>query len=393
MVVPSFLHHPTFKEAASEIEALGVQVSLQPTPGAIPYSVIGGRSNARWWLLPLENRYVTASGLAMFQPILSSAQWMKRGAIGLSRLGLSRIWARPKVYLSGQPAIAQFFSSRSLSFAYFTGTESPHRKVAVQVMDDRGNIKGFAKVTCKPEVRALLEHEAAMLTRVAALELHTADIPAVLFQGALGTCHALVTDTLKTPKTPTIKRFGRAHQDFLDELAAKTRAPQSISARDMANRFRERLDRLREDLDSAWCQRLDRLIETLELQTDVYFSVSLSHGDFTPWNTFVSKGRLYVFDWEYADDLYPASNDYLHFILNQPLIRNFQLSKRVDYAIEQLLRYHVGNDSNRSRTIVMIYALTNAFRRLERTPNKSENWKPDYETVELINIAQIDRQH
>ena len=37
------------------------------------------------------------------------------------------------------------------------------------------------------------------------------------------------------------------------------------------------------------------------------------HGDFTPWNMFVEKGKLFVFDFEYAALSYPAGLDRYHF--------------------------------------------------------------------------------
>ncbi len=81
------LSHPVFREAITDIESLGVRVTTEPIAGSIPYAIVGGRSNARWWLLPLTNRKVTISGLALFQPILTSAKLMKHGVTTLSRLG------------------------------------------------------------------------------------------------------------------------------------------------------------------------------------------------------------------------------------------------------------------------------------------------------------------
>ena len=40
---------------------------------------------------------------------------------------------------------------------------------------------------------------------------------------------------------------------------------------------------------------------------------SACHGDFTPWNMFVEKNRLFVFDFEYAAKSYPPGLDRYHF--------------------------------------------------------------------------------
>jgi hypothetical protein len=180
------LSHSVFRAALAEIESLDVQVSDRPIRGSTPYAIVGGRSNARWWLIPLTNRQVAMGGLAMFQPILASAKLIKQAVLALSRVGLQSMWARPALYLADTPSIAKHFGNDVRSFAYFTGTDSPHRKLAVQAMDESGRLMGFAKVTCNPLVSPLLRHEADTLGLVNGLGLTTAKVPKVLFSGGQG---------------------------------------------------------------------------------------------------------------------------------------------------------------------------------------------------------------
>lgn len=42
---------------------------------------------------------------------------------------------------------------------------------------------------------------------------------------------------------------------------------------------------------------------------------SAFQADFTPWNMFLEKGQLFVFDWEYARMTYPPRLDYFHFLI------------------------------------------------------------------------------
>ena len=364
----SFFEHPVFKDAIADIEALGVKVSEHPHPGAIAYAVIGGRSNARWWLLPLENRHVTCSGLALFQPILSSAQWMKRGVIVLSKMGLGRLWAKPKIYVSGRPAIAEYFNCDSLSFAYFTGTDSPHRKVAVQVMDRRGKLKGFAKLTRNANVRQLLLHEANTLKYVSNLGLQTAYVPKVLFAGDIGNVHMIVTDTLKTPRTKTKTHFAVEHRAFLQELAEKTTPKDPVSVEVIAKDFRTRFNRISPHLENVWCGRLEKAISALEGQSTLKLGAGLSHGDFTPWNTFMANGRLYVFDWEYAEESRPISNDIIHFVLNQPQTRSLPARAKIEAVMAGLAEPWMGLQKEAVPSLLVIYLLTQTLRQLERLP-------------------------
>lgn len=376
---------PVFCAAVEDIESLDVRVSQHNSQGAKPYAIVGGRSNSRWWLIPLENRHVATSGFALFQPLLASARLMKATAATLAWIGLSRLWVRQKLYINGIPSLERYFPrNEPLEFAYFTGTDSPHRKLAVQIMDRRGNLKGFAKVTRNPQVRTLLTHEAATLMRVQALGLQTAHVPKVLFSGECSNSTLLVTDTLKTPGTSSTTRFAEAHRIFLQELAQKTSDPQSVHVSEIAGYFRNRFDRLLPLLDKTWSQRLNSSIHLLEAQADLRLPVGLSHGDFTPWNTFMVKDRLYAFDWEYAEDARPLSNDLIHFILNEPRIRSQPASAKVEAVMFALSQTWTSFQQGTAPALLILYLLTQTLRQIERLPNDiqhSRTWDSAEDTA------------
>lgn len=388
-----FFLHSVFKDAMADIATLGVQVHQHPTAGAKPYAVVGGRSNARWWLVPLENGQVAASGLALFQPLLASARAMKTAASLLSAVGLSRLWVRNTVYIAGEPALAEDFPGcNGLSYAYFTGTNSPHRKVAVQIMDGRGNLKGFAKITRSPQVRELLMHEAATLEHVNTLGLQTAQVPRVLFAGDRGVTTLLVTDTLKTHRTPTTTKFTPAHFAFLRELAQRTASAHPIYADEVANGFRARLDRIGPNLNKTWYQRLDTSITLLEACPTLMLNAGLSHGDFTPWNTFMAKGRLYVFDWEYAEQSRPTGNDIVHFLLNQPQIRSLPAHTKLEAATAGLAQTWTGIQREAIPAVLIIYLLTQSLRQIERLPDNKKHintWDGAEDAATMLEILSV----
>jgi len=116
----SFLEQAVLKDALSDINCLGVPVLVPTLPNTQPYAVVSGRSNARWWLVPLANRRVAASGFALFQPQLVSARIIKWVVCILSLLGLSRLWVRSKVYLSGASSLDAYFPNiKQPVYAYF----------------------------------------------------------------------------------------------------------------------------------------------------------------------------------------------------------------------------------------------------------------------------------
>ncbi len=384
---PSLFSNPVFKEAIADIEALGLKVSEQPAAHAMPYAAIGGRSNARWWLVPLENGPVTASGLALFQPLLSSARLMKALAVGLSRFGLSRLWARNIIYISGESALQQFFThAKPLSLAYFTGTDSPHRKLAVQVMDSAGNIKGYAKVSRNPAVQALLQHEANTLNYVKTLNLETANIPNVLFNGAMGNACVLVSDTLKTPKTKSVTKLQQIHLDFLQELADKTKADVQNKPDWLVDSLRNRFKQIKNRLTPEWKARLEKAIAVIQQQKEHIRQPVMTHGDFTPWNTFVAHGKLYVFDWEYADNKSSTGYDAIHFLLACPEMQKLTIPKQIKSVLNRLCML-LPISSEAAPINFLAYLCAHAMQYAQREANSVEivhEWDRQHESAQLI---------
>ncbi|MGE4095784.1 MAG: phosphotransferase [Candidatus Binatia bacterium] len=359
---------PAFDQAIEEIKALGVSVSGSPRDALVPYAIVGGRSNFRWWLIPLDNRQIISSSLALFQPTLFTAGLIKRAALTLTAFGMSSAWARPKLYLSPTPtSISEYFGCSGLRFAYFTGTDSPHRKITVQAMDVEGRIRGYAKATTNALVRPLLRHEAETLTRVRLLRLKSALIPEVLFSGEVGATTVLVTDTLKRPSTRSTVTLQPKHIAFLRELAQRTARATSGSGSSHAASLSGRLNSVSDRLPTAWLNRLTDAIRRCGAENPSQLFRSLTHGDFTPWNSFFVDDQLYVFDWEYAQDDMPASNDLFHFLLANPRMRN-----RSPEAVVETLANRFGDvigaaTKDTARHAVLIYLTNHALRTIERS--------------------------
>jgi len=387
--------HSVFREAIADLACVGVRVEAESFAEATPYAVISGRSNARWWLVPLESGKLTAISLALFQPTLTSARCLKWVTTRLAMLGLGRVWARRKIYVTGFPPLANYFpAQKPLVFAYFTGTNSPHRKVAVQVMDRGGELKGFVKLTRNPEVRKLLSHEKATLQRVGLLSLESAHVPKVLFHGDCESVTLLVTDTLKTSRTASTNTFTVAHQAFILELARKTSISKAVSVGDIAHCFRIRIDNLRPYLETEWQHRLECAVQILEADGNNQLNVGLTHGDFTPWNTFLIGGRLYVFDWEYAEEGLPFTNDLIHFCLNEPRTCRRNCKQKIEALQAALSQSWTGLNRQEITLAITIYLLTFSVRFLERSEasgDPSLAWEAAQETAEMFDAVSLSK--
>jgi thiamine kinase-like enzyme len=386
--------HPAFRACLAELECQGVGVSSRPAPGADPYAVVAGRSNERWWLVPLHNSRIAASGLALFQPVTLSARLMKLVATSLSLAGLRGLWARRVVYVSGEPAIGRCFRAQGQrAYAFFTGTNSPHRKTAVQVMDRRGRLLGFAKLAREPAVNALLRHEAAVLEHVSALALKNGHLPELVFSGFENGCGVLATDTAKTMLTRTTTRFTQTHRRFLQELTVATSCEPRLLG-EVADRFASRLSGVRAHLDNEWANRLDAAVSFLYGESRTPVPLALSHGDFTPSNTFLSGKRLYVFDWEYAEMAAPIGTDLIHFVLNQPGTRRLTAMKKLAVVSARMTEHWTGISPEIAPALLIAYLLTQCLRQIERQPESARvaTWQHLTDQAELLDLILVRRR-
>jgi len=113
------------------------------------YALIAARSNPRWWLVPLDNRRATASGLEMLQPVNLATILAKAGARTIAQFGLHWFLGKGIMRLSGLPDLGDIFGGSAAHMSFFTGTDGPHQKTTMQIMDGAGSILGYAKMSRK----------------------------------------------------------------------------------------------------------------------------------------------------------------------------------------------------------------------------------------------------
>lgn len=299
---------PPFRAFLADMAALGI---TPVTRGGRVYAVIAARSNLRWWLLPLDNRRAAAAGLEMLQPISTAAMVAKTGARILARCGPKGLLGQRQVRLSGVPDMADSFGTEDIHLAYFTGTNGPHRKTTLQVMDNDGVTLGYAKMSRMPHIRSYIHHEAEMLARVATLGLPSGEIPQVLALRDVSELTMLVTDTRKCVDVTIPLRLGVAHLRWLDDLRART---VQIGAAPLLETLTSGLKSVKTVAGMSWDRRITLALSALgPIATGL--PLCFVHGDFTPWNCFVQGNQIYVFDWEYAHPAWPVGFDLAHFML------------------------------------------------------------------------------
>ncbi len=364
----------------ADLAALGV---VPVSEGGLRYAVIAARSNPRWWLLPLEDGRSAAAGLEMLQPVTMTARLAKIVARGLAHLGPHRILGRGQLCLSGLPDVGNVFSHEQLHIAYFTGTDGPHRKTVLQLMDESGAILGYAKLSRAPHVRPYLRNEAQMLARVRDFRLKSANVPDVLVCRDDEAMTLLVTDSLKSTAHSAPLAPKKQHFDFLAELRARTERP---NAQEVLATLARKVATLTSTAGPEWIERLARVNADLRPVAE-RIPVCFAHGDFTPWNSFLQEGRLYVFDWEYANDAWPVGFDLAHFHLATKTPKA-QLSS-IPMLTNELAQAHFhGDEAQAADALILSLACHSVFylSRLQEAQSPVSSW-----TDATTRAAMIDR--
>lgn len=318
------------------------------------FAILPSIKNPRW-IVPLKNKELFISSLALYQPSLVRAKFLKKMAILAAKAGLSNLTIRNRVYFQrSDDSIKKIFNRKALEYAIFTGTEGCHQKVTVQVMDEEGSILGYIKVSDNEDIDRLLKNEAEILGDLLKLEIKNGLFPKVIYQGHINDVNILILDTLKSVHSKFSSNLSDAHIDFLSEIFQKTSREMKYSESRFAIELRMRLQDLAtvgsdnktkefkrlgepkaETLKEYEIARVEN--ERLEIRRlgDLYQKVvnyiedeignkilpfGMCHRDFTPWNTFFHNRQLYVFDWEYAKREYPPMLDVFHFIVQDGIL-------------------------------------------------------------------------
>lgn len=340
-----------FREFLLDLDALGAS---SISSGGTPYTVIAARSNPRWWLLPSDNGRVAAAGLEMLQPVTRAAKMAKIIARLMARFGPKRFLGKGVLRFSGLPDLSGTFGSQTVHVAYFTGTDGPHRKTAIQVMDGDGSILGYGKISRNEHIRSYVRNEAEMLARVSALGLATVDLPRILELRDDANLTLLVTDSYKSADVIAPLQLEDLHLRWLNELRARTK---QVGAAVLLETLASRLSAVETVAGAGWVNRITQALGALHpVSGDI--ELCLVHGDFTPWNSFVAGDRLYVFDWEYANPSWPVGYDLVHFML--ATIPPGQQLQELPKVLKNLSAAHFDHDEVTARRALLLSLVCHA---------------------------------
>lgn len=218
-------------------------------------------------------------------------------------------------------------------FSIFLGTPCSHQKTTIQIFD-RNGIICYCKVTDSDEIARLFYDEKEILDY---LQKKGVDgVPQCLFCGKIEESgYAFVQSTSKTFSSHVIHAWSMLHDDFLNELYAKTGCDVLFEDSDYYKsllELRSHLDWLPND-DARKVVRV-AVESVIEQYIGKNVKYCVCHADFTPWNMSAQSGNLFVFDWEYARKSYPPFLDRYHYFTQTAIFEHHWSEKEILKYIE-----------------------------------------------------------
>lgn len=236
------------------------------------------------------------------------------------------------------------FNTTGIEVAIFFGTPSVHQKTTIQI--SKGNIiLGYCKLSDNEEIAELFIKESQLLQTLHKKGLK--NIPECHFCGNLSDGTKLfVQSTAKTLDSKVVHEWGERHLRFLSKMRDATIQTLRFEDTDYfhtVEALAEHYDWLPDTIEKPLVERSIRRIYDRWCGSVVSFSAY--HADFTPWNMFVEKGRLFVFDWEYAQMTYPPMLDRYHFFTQTAIFeRHWNAEDMLQYMISDTGHWMYADD-------------------------------------------------
>jgi hypothetical protein len=333
-------------DVADILNVLGIDCSDHAEESK-PYYVIPGNYGPRW-LIPAGSR-AAAAVLGIWHPYNLSSR-MKWYAVRMAaRAGVLRlIPAVSKVNTSRIGALRWYelcgVRSPAGEMVIFAGNPSPHRKLAVFMLDDARHIAAVCKVGLTPSGGQCVLHEAEVLRKLEPYRW----APKLL--SVYPELHA-AAQAFVPGEMP-----GRGFRpEYMDLLCRLPMSGESTSLANVAGELARKLGPYKERIDQLAPGLLERSLGNLDCVATV--RGILAHGDFAPWNMRKNPEAGYVLvDWEWADFAGLPAYDLLHFhfccdflfgkkaagyLLNNSRKRYAEYFRRMDIDMELLPRLAV----------------------------------------------------
>jgi len=287
---------------------IGATAPAAARHAAARYAVVPSLERARF-LLPLGSRRVTAASVLAYNALRPPKVRASRAAIGLlARVGALGLTRAPVLSVHAPDGaellwdhLAGLLGEPRLHAAIGIRPPDPHHKPTLQLFDDAGRPRGYAKIGWNDGTRAMVRAEAAALTCLAT-GAGLPETPRLLLHTRWHDREVAVVEPMpgdvRRLRDPDLPRLAAM-------LAVARRGGPPAPARPVGAFL------------AGWRRRaataIEPAIDALEARDGgLLLEFGDWHGDWVPWNMARHRGGLIVWDWENSGTGVPVGFDLAH---------------------------------------------------------------------------------
>jgi hypothetical protein len=308
----------------------------------ITLSYINNPDGSIRWLFP--SKETSASFLQLFNPgtIKSRFLFNLTKIVWNLNLGSRLVSGTIKLQLSLFLKIKEIYNLNDKeSISIFTGTKGAAQKAVIEIHTNNQS-KEFIKISFSDESKKLINNEIDMITNLSKYDLTTLSLPVVT--GKVNGCYKL--SNIKPQITVSHDRITAIHMRAIAELYALSHERKQVVETAAWHTIQTNMEWLKREIVFSRTNHVEgsiRLIQLLrklynQLPIDESVAVSVSHGDFTPWNMYTDENRLFVYDWELARNGIPMLFDLYHFSFQTVILQQHKDFNAVNEAINKWMK-------------------------------------------------------
>lgn len=214
-------------------------------------------------------------------------------------------------------------------WAAFSFPNNEERRFVALLIDNNGQVIGFAKVALDEEIKKLFKNEVNGLRYFLKHKPNEFSVPEIKFEGEFEKGYYFI----QTVIPPQAKYFSNINNmkwiRIVDEIVTNSITHKSLRSQSWWKKFH------------TLKKPTSMLLPFIESKASDNIQVCMAHGDFSPGNILYYKGDFWVYDWEGFSQNAPVMTDYLiytieHFIKLPFLSRSVIAKKIINYLFDNI---------------------------------------------------------
>lgn len=224
-------------------------------------------------------------------------------------------------------------------FAIFTGTVGENRKAIIALSSNK-KCTHFIKIPMTNAAEKLVENEYEQLQNIASYTLKDLDFPNVK-----KTKTGVAVSNVQPSIFQKNNSFQTIHLQVLHQLYEQSIQTKKIASLLMWEtiehgiRFFPKIKKLENGLSMEKTRQLQNACEGVfyNINPSEMLKVGIGHGDFTPWNMYLGKEKLHLYDWEMCVTDAPLLFDVFHYFFQKGILIERKGIESIENDIQQIL--------------------------------------------------------